>query len=125
MRYPADIFRVALLMGCAVAQAHTHLQKSTPPDGSVVTKSPPTLTLQFSEAARLTAAWIQKDNEPRRKLAALPEKAATEVTVTMPTLMPGGYLVSWRAVSSDGHVVPGQIHFTVASPGAPAPPAGR
>jgi methionine-rich copper-binding protein CopC len=125
MRYPEHGFAVALLMGFVVAQAHTHLQKSTPSDGSVVAKSPPTITLRFSEAARLTAAWIQNGNEPRQKLAALSEKAATEVTVTVPTLKPGSYVVSWRAVSSDGHVVPGQIHFTVGAPAAAAPPARR
>jgi copper transport protein len=123
MRDRADIVGVALLMGLAVAQAHTHLKKSTPSDGSVIATSPPTITLQFSEAARLTVAWIQKGDEPRQKLAPLSEKPATEVAVTVPKLSPGNYIVSWRALSNDGHVVPGQIHFTVAAPGAAPPPA--
>jgi methionine-rich copper-binding protein CopC len=112
-------------MWCVLAQAHTHLQKSTPAEGSVLMSSPPDIVLKFSEAARLTAAWIQKGTEPKQKLIPLPEKAANEVTVAVPALTPGSYIVSWRAVSADGHVMPGQIHFTISGGSAPAPSAPR
>jgi len=103
---------LALLACAAVALAHAHLQTSTPADGSTVTAAPPVVTLKFSEAARLTAAWIQKGDGAKQKLTALPEKPASEVNVTLPSLEPGSYVLSWRAVSDDGHIVPGQIHFT-------------
>lgn len=104
-----------LLIHMAAAYAHAHLHKSTPADGSVITAAPSTVVLTFSEAARLTAAWIQKGDEPKLKLEPLPEKSAAEVTVPVPALTPGSYVVSWRAVSADGHVTPGQIHFTLSA----------
>ena len=105
---------ITLLAWSAVALAHTHLQKAAPADGSVVTVSPERVVLTFSEAARLTAAWIQKSDGARLKLGPLPEKSAIEVSIALPPLTPGNYVISWRAASADGHVMPGQIHFTLA-----------
>jgi methionine-rich copper-binding protein CopC len=110
---------IVLALAAASIQAHTHLKKSTPADGSVVTASPPSVELTFSEAARLTAAWIQKDAGAKEKLTSLPEAPASQITVSLPVLMPGTYVLSWRALSDDGHVVPGQIRFTVSAGGAP------
>src|SRR6266480_1216146 len=47
---------LALAAFGVTASAHAHLQRASPADGSVVTTSPSTLVLNFSEAARLTAA---------------------------------------------------------------------
>jgi methionine-rich copper-binding protein CopC len=113
---------IVLLAGAAIAAAHTHLLKSVPADGQKVSTTPASVVLTFSEAARLTAAWIQKDEGGRTKLGPLPESATTQVTLALPALMPGAYVVSWRAASADGHVMPGRIRFTV-SPGAAAPAA--
>jgi copper transport protein len=110
---------IVLLAGAAIAAAHTHLLKSVPADGQEVSTTPATVVLTFSEAARLTAAWIQKDEGERAKLGPLPESATTQVTLALPALTPGTYVVSWRAASADGHVMPGRIRFTV-SPRAPS-----
>jgi len=113
----------ALFAIVAVAHAHAHLKMSTPADASVVSVSPPSIVLKFSEAARLTAAWIQKDDGPKQKLTPLPDKPAVEVSMALPALEPGVYVVSWRALSDDGHVVPGQIHFTLSAHGGADRPA--
>jgi methionine-rich copper-binding protein CopC len=113
MKALRSLLAVALVAGAATAMAHAHLQKSTPSEGSVLTSPPSSVVLSFSEAARVTAAWIQKDEEPKQKLAQLPEKPAAQVTIPVPALAAGRYTVSWRVVGDDGHVVPGQIHFTV------------
>ncbi len=104
---------VALLVLIGTAFGHAHLQKAAPADGSTISRAPPNVVLTFSEAARLTAAWIQKGEEPKQKLAPLPDQTAVEVTIPLPALSPGGYVVSWRALSADGHVMPGQIRFTI------------
>jgi len=110
---------IALLALVGVAHAHAHLKRSIPADASVVSVAPSSVVLTFSEAARLTAAWIQKGDAAKQKLGPLPERPATEVTVALPALQPGTYVVSWRALSDDGHVMPGQIRFAVSeSPGA-------
>ena len=106
---------LTLLSGAVIAQAHTHLQKSNPTDGSVVSTPPSHVVLTFSEPVRVTAAWIQKNDGPKEKLGPLPGQSSAAATLALPSLTPGTYLVSWRAAGDDGHVMPGQLHFTVSA----------
>jgi methionine-rich copper-binding protein CopC len=110
-----------------LAQAHVHLEKSTPANGSVVTAAPESFTLVFSEPARLTALSIQKDGEPAaRKIAPLPRAASDHFTIAAPRLAPGGYTLRFRALDpEDNHVSMGKLSFRYAaaarvSPGRPA-----
>jgi methionine-rich copper-binding protein CopC len=105
------------------ADAHAHLQKSSPADNSVITTSPPNLVLNFSEAARLTALSIKKDSEPAQNLKPLPTTAAQQISVPLPQLTSGTYSVSWRVVSDDGHMMAGALHFTLAADRATDHPA--
>jgi len=102
-----------LLAASGAALSHAHLERASPADGSVMSGAPQNLRLEFSEAAQLTALWIARDGGPRRKLAPLPQQAQQQIVVPLPQLSPGSYVVSWRAVGADGHVVPGQIRFTL------------
>jgi len=111
---------IVLSAGVAAAQAHAHLRGAVPADGSVVSTPPAQAVLDFSEPARLTAAWIQRSGGARRKVEPLPQQSAASVAVSLPALSPGLYELSWRALSADGHIVPGHIHFTVTPPGATA-----
>lgn len=102
------------LMACGVtANAHAHLQNSSPADHSVITASPPNLELTFSELAKLTSLSIQKDKENKQNLTSLPTTAATKISVPLPQLTPGTYQVIWRVLSDDGHVMTGVLHFTL------------
>jgi methionine-rich copper-binding protein CopC len=114
------VLAAVLLLFAAAAQAHTHLKESVPKEGSTVPVSPPNIVLKFSEAARLTALTVKKADGAEQKLAPLPSSAATEVTVRAPDLAPGKYVLSWRAVSADSHVMSGEVHFTIAEKGAGA-----
>lgn len=108
------LFGLALLACATVADAHAHLRNSVPADGSTLSASPRSLVLNFSEAGLVTAAAIQKAGATAQKLEPLPTKAAVQVSLALPALPPGTYVVSWRVLSADGHVMPGKIHFTVA-----------
>jgi methionine-rich copper-binding protein CopC len=101
-----------LAVWAAGAEAHAHLLSAVPADNSSLSKSPTQLVLHFSEAAQLTALWISKDGAPKERLAAR-ASMQPEFSVALPPLAPGQYVVSWRALSADGHVVPGQIRFTL------------
>jgi methionine-rich copper-binding protein CopC len=105
---------LALVAFGVTANAHAHLQKSSPAEGSVITTSPPNLVLNFSEAAKLTALSIQKGSEPEQKLKPPSITAAQQISVPLPALTPGTYSVNWRVVSDDGHIVAGVLHFTLA-----------
>ena len=102
-----------LLTGSSAALAHAHLAHSAPADGAHLSVSPSVLELQFSEGAQLTALWIQKAGAERQKLGPLPGKPTERISIALPRLVPGQYLVSWRVLGSDGHVAPGQLHFSI------------
>jgi methionine-rich copper-binding protein CopC len=102
-----------LLLGAGTAAAHARLQSATPRDGSRLTEAPGSLVLTFSESARLTALWIQRQGAEKTKLAP-PTGAASEITVTLPKLEPGDYEVTWRVQGNDGHVLPGRLRFSIA-----------
>ncbi len=107
-----------LLLSLAIAasggaEAHAHLQASTPGDGSILARPPLVVVLQFSEGARLTALSIERSGGPTQKLTPLPQEPQTTITVALPKLPPGDYVVSWRVLGRDGHVVPGRIRFTL------------
>jgi methionine-rich copper-binding protein CopC len=110
-------------LAATAALAHAHLQKAVPADGGVVSASPANVILTFSEPARLTACWIQKGDAPKQKITGLATTPAQQISVPVPSLEAGTYVLSWRVVGDDGHVLPGQIHFTVSAGGpAAAPP---
>jgi copper transport protein len=115
----ARIVGALVLMGCgAVAFAHAHLVKSVPANGATVTEAPAKFVLTFAEPAKLTALSLQKDSDPARKLGPLPTAAAAEIAIPAPQLQAGKYVLTWRVVSGDGHVMPGKLSFTVGPSGA-------
>jgi len=93
--------------------AHAQLKKAVPADGGVLGATPGNVVLTFSEPARLTACWLQKGDGPKQKVTGLATAPAQEISVPVPQLEAGSYVLSWRVVGDDGHVLPGQIHFTV------------
>ena len=104
---------LSLLMTFATtALAHTHLQGSVPADKSRVA-APAAIELNFSEAARVTALTLQKGSEEPVALKGLPAKAAAQVSVPVTQLSAGDYVVTWRVVGDDGHVMSGKFGFTV------------
>jgi methionine-rich copper-binding protein CopC len=108
MKTSIAFLAAALLGASALTQAHTHLKEAQPAEGSVLNAPPANIVLKFSEAARLTALTLQKDGGAEEKLA------------------PGKYVVSYRVVSDDNHIMSGKIHFTVdpsATPSAGKAPA--
>ena len=103
---------VLSLLGASVALAHTRLASSLPADEAQLSAAPQEITLQFSEAVRLTVVALQTPggSEP---LEPGSTDAATEFEVALPALAAGEYLVQWRAVSADTHVISGEIRFTI------------
>jgi copper transport protein len=100
-----------------LAAAHAHLLQAQPAEGSVVTSAPAQFTLQFSEAARLTALSIQKRGDSQAQpIEPLPAAASAQLVVPAPRLGPGVYELRYRVISADSHVMAGSVHFTVAAP---------
>jgi len=95
------------------AQAHTYLSESVPADEAVVTVAPEEIVLGFSGAVRLTAVSILDGGGAEHALEPLPVETGERFVVGLSDLSPGDYVVSWRAVGADTHVVSGEFHFTI------------
>lgn len=113
MSYRKILGGLLLSVAATAVLAHAHLQKAVPANGGVLSATPGTVVLTFSEPSRLTACWLQKDAGPKQKLTGLATTPAKEVSVPVPQLEAGSYVLSWRVMGDDGHVLPGEIHFTV------------
>lgn len=120
MKYTRLLGGLILSLAATVALAHAHLKKAVPADGDSVSTAPANVVLTFSEPAHLTACWIQKGDGAKQKIAGLPTTPAAEISVPMPKLEPGAYVLSWIVVGDDTHVLNGQMHFTVMGGSAPA-----
>ena len=100
-----------LLMGNALA--HTNLSSSIPSDGST-TSAPSEIVLEFSDAVRLTSIALKGGSGDSVALGKRPSGPAKVFRVKIEgSVTPGDYVVSWRSISSDSHVVSGEIRFTV------------
>ena len=106
---------LTLMSWSTVTWAHAHLVKSVPANGSTVAAAaaPAKFVLTFGEPAKLTVLSLQKDSEPAKKISPLPTAPAAQISIPAPQLAAGKYVLSWRAVGDDGHVVPGKLTFTV------------
>ena len=120
MKTSIALLAAALLGASALTQAHSHLKESQPAEGSVLNAPPANIVLKFSEAARVTALTLQKEGGAEQKLAPLPTTASAEVSVPAGKLAPGKYVVSYRVVSDDNHIMSGKLHFTVDPSAAPS-----
>lgn len=108
----AGLLGAALAAVSVLAHAHTHLEEAQPADGSVLNTPPSSITLKFSEETQVTALTLQKDGGAERKLP-LPAEASKSVSVAAGELGPGTYVVSYRVVGDDNHIVAGKVAFTV------------
>ena len=86
----------SLLLGAAsLAQAHTHLHKSTPANGSEVKEAPKTLSLSFEDAVHLTAVTVESEaDHAQQAVKPLPNGDIADAVLPLPALAPGKYEVS-------------------------------
>lgn len=109
---------VALGLGAAPASAHATLETTTPSSGAQLPAGQPprAVSLKFSEN-------VQIPDNAIRVIAAgggpvdvgKPAHGTNDsvVAVRLPKLANGTYVVSWRVVSADAHVVSGALSFAV------------
>lgn len=98
-----------------VALAHSHLESSVPAKGSTLKQSPDNVVLVFGDAVELTALTLQKAGEKtKRDLVPLPKEDSVHLSVPLPKLADGDYVLSYAVLSSDQHETRGTIAFKVA-----------
>lgn len=109
---------VALLLSLQAAPvaAHPEILRSDPPAGGAVDAAPQNLTLTFTEPveARLLDIAVTSETGTRVDRGdAQRLDNARQVQVGLGNLAQGAYVVRWRALGFDGHIVSGVFNFGV------------
>lgn len=125
---PRPIRRTALTALCCglmimvtapAALAHDRLKSSSPAQGAKVS-SVERIVLEFTARVRFPTVALRTAEGTFVPLDTLRAEGATVTTRISETVPPGGYVIAWRVVSSDGHPIEGEIPFTVTGAAAPS-----
>jgi methionine-rich copper-binding protein CopC len=118
------------VLGLALpASAHNVLVHSDPADNSQLATAPAQIRLDFNAPVQIGPDYItvigpQGGHWERTQNATAD---GNSVSVSLAPLGPAGvYTIGWRIISSDGHPVQGEFHFTMttAGTGTPVSPGG-
>ncbi|MDQ4114063.1 MAG: copper resistance protein CopC [Actinomycetota bacterium] len=109
---------VLLAVGTAgPAVAHATLVRSNPAEGAVLAAAPAKAVFVFDEAVSLPDRGVKVFDADGDTVAASATSQDTVVTVDLPDRMASGtYVVTWRAVSGDGHPIAGSLTFSIGRP---------
>lgn len=102
----------------AAVRRHLKLVRSFPAADTTLATSPDAIRLWLSEPAEVPATKIAVTTEAGAAVATsaitrADTKDAPLVATLVKPVSAGRYLVTWKAMSKDGHVVNGTFHFTV------------
>lgn len=96
------------------AWAHSKLIASQPAADATVTETTQAVLLTFSEAMKGQFSTVLVTGPAGEAYNRGPVRAVdTVVTQDVYPLRSGPYRVAWRVVSTDGHPISGEFHFTV------------
>ncbi|WIJ26965.1 copper resistance CopC/CopD family protein [Devosia sp. RR2S18] len=111
---------VLAISGSSPVQAHATLISTSPLDGAVLETAPYELILSFNEPVSPILARLVSPNGTITDLDNVRATASDLVISLPPAEGEGSFVLSWRAVSDDGHPISGISAFTVgAAPAAP------
>lgn len=124
---------VALTLGGAPAFAHAELESSDPAENASLATAPSSASLTFSEAVAPNLATIAVTGPGGTHYESGPATGSgPTLRVPVRPLGPaGGYTITYRVTSDDGHPITGVVAFTLTKPGpgaaaaAPAAPSGQ
>jgi methionine-rich copper-binding protein CopC len=102
-------------LGLQPALAHSPLQRATPADQAVISAETELLELTFKAPIRLTRVTLAQSGGATRDLDLSGAAAGftTQYALPLGALSPGGYSVTWRGLSDDGHAMQGDLSFSV------------
>jgi methionine-rich copper-binding protein CopC len=116
-RFSRALLGLYLAAIAPLAAAHAFLDQASPRVGST-TRSPPQVTLRFTEELEAAFSSVRVLDEEGRQVdrqdKQLDPADRTVMRVSLPPLEPGTYRVVWRVLSVDTHVTEGDFTFVVA-----------
>ncbi len=108
------------LLGAGPASAHSALVSADPADGSTLRTAPTAVTLTFNEDVKGQFSKVIVTDPEGRQVAEAATVAGPVVSARLPAgLVDGRYRVVYSVVSADTHRIAGELHFTLATSGAP------
>jgi copper transport protein len=120
MKRPFITIGLAIAAMPLMASAHSVATHTSLANGSVLTIAPTEFQITLNEAARLTKLTLQKAGDAKaQELGPLPKNPQKFITIPVPKLGVGGYILRYRTVSADDHIMPGVIKFTIAGAATP------
>ena len=113
----APALLASLLLAPVPAFAHARLARSQPAARAQIAQAPPRVYLWFSEPieARFSTVTVEGPGGGRvdRGDPRVDSDDPTRLSVGLPALAPESYVIRYRVLSVDGHVVEGEIPFAV------------
>jgi len=107
---------LAMLVAGSPALAHSFLVEATPSSKDHVAAAPKTIKLRFGGGVEPKYSKLTVEGADGKVLGegsiGTPDKPR-ELSMDAPDLAPGKYVVRYRVLSIDGHVVEGNYEFTV------------
>jgi len=106
----------ALCLAGAPAFAHSFLVDATPSPKDHVAPAPKSVKLRFGGGVEPKYSRLTIEDASGKVLADGAQEVAgkpKELSVDAPDLAPGRYVVRYRVLSQDGHIVEGNYEFTV------------
>lgn len=103
-----------LLSVAAPAEAHSALTESTPGEGDQLAAAPEEVVLTFNEDITDLGTEVIVEG-PNGDVLSAGRAQVSGPSVTQPLVSArpaGAYVVTWRAVSADGHAISGEYTFT-------------
>jgi methionine-rich copper-binding protein CopC len=110
------LFIICLILACPIyASAHTTVSASNPSAGEIITEEISELKVEFAGAIENQGSLTLVKEQEEIKLDSSVNDKQIIGTLTTP-LENGNYLLTWKVASTDGHVLTGDIPFTVNIP---------
>src|SRR5262245_62426070 len=120
MRLGLALTMAALALAPSPAASHAALLRSSPAARMAVSQSPPRVELWFSERLEPAYSSLSVWNESGARVDGQDVMVGPEdshrLSVSLAPLPTGTYVVRYRVLSVDGHVLEASFTFTVKSP---------
>ncbi len=108
---------VFLLASMSNAFAHTHLESSTPQDGEIIQEQLKQITLTFGTKIEQGSEFTLQNSEgvsiPVENISVSENLLTGDLTNPLDN---GDYQINWNIIGADGHVMEGNLAFTVDVP---------
>jgi len=116
-------FLLPLVLCLQPASAHTGMAVTIPDHDAILKQPPSQLVFQFMANVTITNIRLEisaGERSGEQLQVRLPRNSLGQstaygelITLDLPPLSPAAYMVTWQAISADGHVIVDDFNFTV------------